>query len=76
MLYGISIEEYESMLESQSGLCAICAEPGQKLFVDHNHQTGKVRGLLCPSCNGALGMVREDLAIIDSLKAYVIIHES
>lgn len=54
--YGISFEEYIKMLEKQKNLCAIChKKPKRKLHIDHNHKTGKVRGLLCPKCNQGLG---------------------
>lgn len=56
--YGISLQEFEEMVKVQGGLCKICGEPpikGRALHVDHDHKTGKVRGLLCFRCNGALG---------------------
>lgn len=51
--YGITIEDYDRMLEEQGGKCAVCGKKPRKtsLAVDHNHRTGKVRGLLCFSCN-------------------------
>jgi len=54
--YGISIEQYEEMLDKQNGLCAICKTPPQtkRLAVDHDHDTGEVRGLLCHRCNRAV----------------------
>lgn len=60
--YGISIAQYDQMLVGQKGVCAICCETcpsGRRLAVDHNHQTGEVRGLLCGRCNSALGALRE-----------------
>ena len=61
--YGITVEIYNLMWLTQRGLCAICLMPERahnqygplRLAVDHDHETGKVRGLLCRSCNGALG---------------------
>lgn len=56
--YAISIEQYEEMLAAQDDRCAICrkAPPeGRRLAVDHDHDTGRVRGLLCTACNAALG---------------------
>lgn len=63
--YGISQDEFETMLGKQGGGCAICGStshdisvPGKRLenlFVDHCHETGEVRGLLCHSCNVSLG---------------------
>lgn len=53
---GVSIEEYDRMLAAQGGGCAICHNPpkNRRLHVDHDHKTGKVRGLLCFRCNRAL----------------------
>ena len=68
--YGIGIKDYYKMLESQEGKCAICqsVDVGNKtskyFFVDHDHNTGKVRGLLCKKCNIALGEMRDDPDIV------------
>ena len=55
---GVTDEGYSRMLAAQSGCCAICGNPpkkgGRRLNVDHNHRTGKVRGLLCHRCNRCL----------------------
>lgn len=65
--YGITIEQYEDMLQSQNGLCTICGvamDSSQKTcipHVDHDHSTGKVRGILCGSCNAGLGNFRDDV---------------
>lgn len=57
--YGITLGDYNRMLESQGGGCAICGESPKKgkklLAVDHNHKTGEVRGLLCGRCNAMIG---------------------
>jgi hypothetical protein len=63
--YGITVEEYKKLLESQGRCCSICKtkNPSQKrkqcnyFCVDHCHETGKVRGLLCSTCNTALGLL-------------------
>ncbi len=79
--YGIELAEYERMFAEQKGLCASCGLPESKkeknsrkartrLFVDHCHDTGKVRGLLCSTCNSALGLLKEDPARIAGLLAY------
>jgi hypothetical protein len=62
-MFGLSAEEYDRMLEDQNGVCAICymkCETGFNLAVDHNHDTGKIRGLLCKNCNTALGLLKEN----------------
>ena len=57
--YGITREDYNEWFHSQNGSCAICNvhqnEFGYSLAVDHDHETGKVRGLLCMGCNTGLG---------------------
>ena len=70
--YGISLEAYRSMLETQQNRCAICStkidgnvnSDELRAFVDHNHQTGKVRGLLCVHCNSIVGYCREDKSVL------------
>lgn len=73
-LYGITLEDYEQMLEEQEGVCAICSDPPngtRPLSVDHNHETGAVRALLCGHCNAALGHAREDPARLHNMVAYL-----
>ena len=76
--YGISLDEYNILLEQQDGKCAICgiheSKVDRNLSVDHNHETGKVRGLLCINCNSALGMFKDDYQII--LKAVKYLKEA
>lgn len=59
-LYGITLEQQEGMKISQDGKCAICLEE-KKLVVDHCHASGRVRGLLCHSCNKAIGFLKDDM---------------
>ena len=60
-LYGISYDEYEDLLDKAGRKCQICGGLGQYLCVDHCHETGKVRGILCSSCNKALGTFGDNL---------------
>ena len=58
--YGITVEDYNQMFADQNGCCDICgvhqSEVDKRFAVDHNHDTGEVRGLLCSNCNRALGL--------------------
>jgi hypothetical protein len=69
-VYGLTPESYRQMVEAQHGRCAICGDKG-RLFVDHDHETGSVRGLLCSNCNTALGMFEDDLARIERAIKYL-----
>lgn len=71
--YGITIEDYDIMFASQNGLCAICGKDnnGKRLHVDHNHQTGKRRQLLCNSCNIGLGMMKDSIEILGKAIEYL-----
>lgn len=71
--FGISIEQYETMRLEQGGVCKICSRvPGKKgLAVDHCHATGRIRGLLCSSCNTSLGLMRENRTAIESMVRYL-----
>lgn len=72
--YGLTTEQYNKLVELQLGGCAICKQPCKvkdKLSVDHNHETNKIRGLLCQNCNVALGLLKEDENIIWNLLDYL-----
>jgi hypothetical protein len=72
--YGLTVADYEQMLVAQGGGCAICGEvasDGQSLHVDHCHDTGRVRGLLCFNCNAGLGMFDHDGARLGAAAAYL-----
>jgi hypothetical protein len=72
--YGISPADYDRMLLQQGGVCAICkglTTDGRRLFVDHNHESKRVRGLLCNQCNTALGMLRERVDLFLAAIAYL-----
>jgi len=79
--YGITLEQFNEMLVSQSALCAICHKPETQvhpksglpyqLAVDHCHKINKVRQLLCSRCNRALGMVNDDVGLMQKMIDYV-----
>lgn len=68
--YGVTEEERDLMIAAQGGLCGICQEAPPE-HVDHDHQTGKVRGVLCFSCNAALGQFKDRPDVIRRAAAYV-----
>jgi hypothetical protein len=73
--YGITNEDYEKMLESQLFCCLGCGlhqnELDKKLNVDHNHETGAIRGLLCGNCNRALGLIKDNVKTLTNLCKYL-----
>ena len=77
--YGITPEEYEEMHERQRGVCAICGRAEKRrlngrvtrLSVDHDHETGRVRGLLCWACNRAIGLLQEDRRVLEHAISYL-----
>lgn len=79
--FGIDIEQYNSIFKQQNGKCAICNreenDPRHKfLSVDHNHKTGKIRALLCNLCNKGIGMLKEDINILQSAINYLNLHNT
>jgi len=73
--YGITEEHYLTMIDEQHGCCAICGSDDETisghLCVDHDHQTGAVRGLLCSNCNTGLGLLQDNPAILQSAIRYL-----
>ena len=71
----LTVEGYNKMLSEQNGCCAICGEfrrPDQRvLVVDHNHNTGKIRGLLCHPCNMGIGQLKDSLDILQKAVSYL-----
>ncbi len=72
-LYGISLDEYKEILLMQGGGCAICGRPPTKevLFVDHEHESGEIRGLLCRNCNTGIGLLGDGIEGILSALEYL-----
>jgi hypothetical protein len=77
--YGISLDEYDEMLKAQDYKCAVCGKEHlelqkKRLVVDHCHTSNKIRQLLCNNCNTALGLLKENIQVIEKLKNYIINH--
>lgn len=78
--YRITLEEYNQMLISQNGVCAICQQPETRirdgkvslLAVDHDHETGKNRGLLCFRCNLGIGYFQDDSTLTSAATSYLL----
>jgi recombination endonuclease VII len=78
--YGLSLELYERHLQMQQGVCAICKEPppppGAAPFcVDHDHETGATRSILCNPCNQGLGRFKDNSELLRNAAEYIEIHE-
>ncbi len=83
--YGITLSDYDAMAKAQKGKCAICRkiETARKmkqechdiLSVDHCHETGKVRALLCRRCNAILGLANDDIALLKKAARYISRHK-
>jgi len=79
--YNFSVEYYRELFVKHNNLCAICHKPEKSLdrrnnrirwlSVDHCHKTNKVRGLLCQNCNQAIGLIHEDVSILNKIKKYL-----
>jgi hypothetical protein len=79
--YGMTPEQYDALLARQGGRCAICVRNHAdsrefRLHVDHDHSTGRVRGLLCGLCNQGIGSLRDDPSLLRIAIAYLLQHES
>lgn len=69
--YGLTVEEYESILRGQGGVCLICKTVEKRFVVDHDHKTGRVRGILCHNCNLVIGHAKESVAILNRAAKYI-----
>ena len=77
--FGVPLGWYDKKFAEQGGVCAICGKPSKVyegeilrgLHIDHNHETGQTRSLLCSNCNVTLGMIHEDKSILDKMKNYL-----
>ena len=81
--FGITRQEYAEMFHAQNGVCAICSQPEtatrngriKALAVDHDHESGEIRGLLCSDCNTGIGKLKEDRDIMVSAIRYLDKHK-
>lgn len=76
--FGITLDEYNNILKIQNDVCAICrlkCKSGHRLAVDHNHTTGKIRGLLCSNCNRGLGYFKENIENLKEGIKYIKKHD-
>jgi hypothetical protein len=71
--YGITEEQYRAFEIAQQGECAICGrqESRRRLSIDHDHETGEVRGLLCNNCNSGIGKLGDSVAHLQAAIAYL-----
>lgn len=79
--YGITLDQYNQMLNAQNSVCAVClyketSKRNTRLCVDHDHKTGKIRGLLCNRCNRSLGLLQDSPNVIKSLLEYILKHST
>lgn len=71
--FGLSQEDYRRILDAQGGVCALCGgtDPDRRLAVDHCHETGRLRGLLCFACNTGLGKLGDTVAALERAIEYL-----
>jgi hypothetical protein len=70
--YGLTLTEYRTLVKKQRGKCAICKKiPKHRLYVDHCHDSKRVRALLCRSCNAALGLFKDDVTLLRAALVYL-----
>lgn len=70
--FNLTLDDYDKLFQQQNGICAVCKNPeiaknqfgNKRLAVDHNHLTGKIRGLLCSKCNGGLGNFDDNIDLL------------
>lgn len=70
-MYGLTVEDYQQMYHRQEGRCAICQKETEDFNIDHNHTTGKARGLLCRFCNLGIGNLRDDINLVRNAVLYL-----
>jgi Recombination endonuclease VII len=73
--YGIGADEFDELVRRQGGVCVICGRPDPE-HVDHDHDTGAVRGILCFNCNGGLGQFRDSRDALRAAAEYLEAHDA
>ena len=73
--YGIGADEFDELVRQQGGVCAICGRADPE-HVDHDHETGAVRGILCFNCNGGFGQFRDSIDALLSAASYLEAHDA
>lgn len=78
-LYGLSLQEVVQMRKDANGICAVCNREGlhhhKRLVIDHDHETGAVRGLICSRCNSAIGFLGDNIDNVENLLLYLKKHK-
>lgn len=69
--YGLSLRDFFAMLSEQHGKCAVCCETLQRPLVDHCHELGHVRGLVCAACNTMIGLAKDNPDVLKNAAKYV-----
>ena len=74
--YGMIVDAYEALNQAQNGRCAICGglpkgNRSKRLYIDHDHATGRIRGLLCITCNSGLGQFQDKISLMETAIAYL-----
>jgi hypothetical protein len=69
--YGMTVADYNQLLEDQEHRCKICGQFAEQLCVDHDHESGQVRGLLCNQCNTGIGKLQESVFVLESAIVYL-----
>lgn len=70
-MYGLTIQEYNRLIAERNGRCACCNQTCEEFHVDHDHETGEVRGMVCRNCNSGIGLLGDNIAGLERAIAYL-----